>query len=163
MKKSKVLEEKAFCQWCGTNDKRDHSKCESLRNPLTTIFAHDQLLQALYWAFDFMDRAMINFYLVGSTAESVKNQKDLFGDKINIAVRKNEWASGAKNIADAFAVPLKEAPTKVEYEYQGVPIILHVLEDNEMLTSADSILYASEVFRLPNPYDKFVEEFSWLN
>ena len=126
------------------------------------IFTHDQLLQALYWVFDFMDRAMINFYLVGSTAESVKNQKDLFGDKINIAIRKNEWISGARNIADAFATPLKETETKVEYEYQGVPVIMYVLEDNEMLTSSDSILYASEVFRLPNPYEKFKKEFEWL-
>jgi len=130
--------------------------------PQAPSLTHDQLLKALYYVFDFMDRAMINFYLVGSTGESVKNHKDLFGSCISIAVRKNEWESGARRIADAFAAPIKETKDLVEYEYDGVPIKLYVLPDSELLRSPDTILYASEYFKLPNPYEEFKKEFTWL-
>jgi len=125
-------------------------------------FEHDQLLQALYWIFDAMERALINFYLVGTTAESVRQKKDLFGGKIMIAVRKNEWESGARNIIDAFAPPIVDNGTTVEYEYNGVPVILYVLEDSETLSSFDTTIYAQEYFKLPNPYDEFVKKFEWL-
>jgi hypothetical protein len=126
------------------------------------VFSHDQLLKALYYVFDFMDRAMINFYLVGSTGQSIKDHKDLFGSCILAAVRKNEWESGAKRIADAFATPLRETNELVEYIYEGVPIKLYVLPDSELLRSADTTIYASEYFKLPNPFEEFEKQFSWL-
>lgn len=128
---------------------------------------HAQLIQALYWVFDFMDRALINFYLVGHTAECVKNKKELSGDKIQVAVRKNEWESGARRIADAFATPITEKQyengSQVEYEYNGVPIILYVLADSETLRSADTFIYEREYFKMPNPYEQFRREYKWLN
>src|SRR3990167_7713535 len=109
-----------------------------------------------------MERALINFYLVGDTAASVRAKKDLFGNKIQVAVRKNEWESGARRIVDIFAPPIKDNRNTVEYEYNGVPVILYVLEDSETLSSFDTTIYAQEYFKLPNPYDEFVKEFSWL-
>lgn len=133
-----------------------------LPEPVVGSISHDKLLKALYWVFDFMDRALINFYLVADTAQAIKAQKDLFGDKIQVAVRKNEWESGARRIADAFAPNFKDNGTTVEYEYEGVPVILHILEDSATLTNFDTQIYASEYFKLPNPYSEFEKEFSWL-
>ena len=124
--------------------------------------SHDQLLSALYWVFDFMDRALINFYLVGDTARAVKARKDLFGDRLQVAVRKNEWESGARRIADAFATPVKDYGQSLEYEYNGVPIIVHVLEDSETLRAYDTMIYSAEYFKLPNSYEQFEKEFPWL-
>ena len=120
---------------------------------------HDQLLKALYWIWDCMERSSVTLLLVGSTAESVKNHRDLIGDKITVAVRKNEWDSGAKNIVDAFATPIVDNGTTLDYEFEGTPIKLFILEDNAMLTSADTILYKSEYFKMPNPLEQFVREF----
>lgn len=124
--------------------------------------SHDQLILALYWVWDFMERALINFYVVGSTYEAVKNHKDLYGDKIQVAVRKNDWESGARRIADAFAEPLRDNGTTVEYEYLGIPVIVYVLEDSPTLSSFDTTIYNAEYFKFPNPYSQFEREFSWL-
>jgi hypothetical protein len=126
-------------------------------------FPHDQLLKALYWVYDFMDRASINFFVVGKTAESVISKQDLIGDKITVGVRRLEWLSGAKQIADAFATPLKEDDKTVEYEYEGVPILLYILDDDPTIVSCNSEIYNSEFFRFPNPYSKFQEVFPWAN
>jgi hypothetical protein len=128
---------------------------------LPTI-SHDQLLKALYWVHDFMDRANINFYVVGKTGDAVKGRKDLTGDTVQVAVRELEWISGARNIADAFATPIVDRGTVVEYEYEGVPITLYVLEDSETLRNFDTQIYLNEYFKLPNTFDKFKEEFPWL-
>ncbi|MFH1561883.1 MAG: hypothetical protein ABIF11_00480 [Nitrospirota bacterium] len=149
----------------GKDPKRHYSNCPNYVPEIeekVSGLPHDQLLQALYFVFDFMDRALINFYLVGDTAASVRAKKDLFGDRIMVAVRKNEWDSGARRIADAFAPPLEDEGGIVRYEYKGVPIILYVLHDSTSLTSADTTIYANEYFKLPNPYDEFIKEFEWL-
>lgn len=123
---------------------------------------HDQLLSALYWVFDFMDRARINFYLVGSTAQDVRANKMLSGDRVQVAVRKNEWESGARRIADAFAEPLNDWGQSVEYVYNGVPVVVHVLKDSTTLSGFDTAIYEQEYFKFPNPYEQFAREFPWL-
>lgn len=144
---------------------KHYAECPSYVEPELPIISgipHEVLLKALYWVFDFMDRALINFYLVSDTAKAVREKKDLYGDRIQIAVRKNEWESGARRIADAFATPLKDNGQSVEYEYDGVPVIVHILEDSPTLSSFDTVIYMSEYFKLPNPYEQFEKEFSWL-
>lgn len=123
---------------------------------------HVDLLKALYWVFDFMDRAMISVYLIGDTAQAVKAHKDLYGDKIQVAIRRLEWESGARRIADAFATPKEDRGTEVEYDFNGVPVILYVLEDSSTLTNFDTTIYNAEYFKLPNPYAQFEKEFPWL-
>lgn len=120
---------------------------------------HELLLKALYWVYDFMDRAMINFFLVGDTAQAVIDKKDLFGDKITVGVRKMEWESGSRRIADSFATPVKDDGNIVYYEFEGVPVVLYVLEDDATIQSPDQQMYKSEFFKLPNPYGKFLETF----
>lgn len=124
---------------------------------------HESLLKSLYWVYDFMDRALIDFFVVGKTADAVKNTKELYGDKLTVAVRKSAWESGSRRIADSFATPLTETPEVVTYEYEGVPITLYVLEDNDAISSLDQKIYHSEFFKLPNPYELFVEKYQWLN
>lgn len=123
---------------------------------------HDQLLKALYWMFDVMDRALINFYVVGETGECIRNKKDLTGTRVMVAVRKNDWESGARRIADAFAPNFVDNGETVDYEYEGVPVRLFVLPDSTTLTNHDTVIYNSEYFKLPNPYEQFKKEFIWL-
>lgn len=135
---------------------------DPIPEPSQSGYSHDQLLKALYWVFDFMDRALINFYLVGDTAKAVKAKQDLFGNRIQVAVRRLEWESGARRIADAFAMPIADKGTTVEYAYEGIPVILYVLEDSITLSGFDTAIYMQEYFKLPNPYEQFEKEFSWL-
>lgn len=131
--------------------------------PLGEVAPHEQLLKALYWVYDFMDRALINFFLVGKTAEAVLAKKDLFGDKITVGVRKLEWESGARRIVDSFVTPIKEEKYTVEYEYERIPVILYVLEDDATIQSTDQQMYKSEFFKLPNPYEEFRKVYPWVN
>lgn len=137
-----------------------HSEPASANEKKT--FSHEQMLEALYFVHDFMDRAMLTFCVVGSTADSIIKNKILDGSSIKVAVRKPEWDSGARVIADAFAMPIEDLGDIVTYEWNGVPITLYILKDSETLQRPDTILYESEYFKFPNPFKTFKEEFPWL-
>lgn len=128
---------------------------------VTTIplLGHNQLLSALYYIWDVMERSNITMIAVGATGESIRNTAPLQGDKIEVAVRKNEWDSGASRIAETFAPADTSEENKLKYEFNGVPIVVHILNDSETLQQADTKIYHSEYFRLPNPIGKFLEEF----
>lgn len=130
--------------------------------PIPSKFTSEKLLAALYYAYDFMDRALINFCLVGTTADRVLKHMELDGDGIYIAVRRLEWEAGGRRIADAFALPLKDDGTIVHYDFEGVPITLYVLEDSQTIQQPDVQMYHAEGFRIPSPYDQFLKDYPFI-
>ena len=140
------------------NTKKSSEEVQPQKQELT----HEQLLEALYYIFDAMDRALMNFVLVGDTARSAMQNRLLTGDKVTVAVRRNEWESGARRIVDAFAKPKEETKTIVKYEVNGVPIVLHVLEEDTTIKSPNTLIYQNEYFKIPNPFSEFEKIFSFI-
>lgn len=115
----------------------------------------DRLIQALYWIWDGFGRTAMPMFLVHQTAKDVIANHDLKGDKVEVGVRRTEWLSGNKGILDIFAQPLFEDVNKAQYEFEGVPIIVHVYDDDDCIMNLDHKLYRHETFKLPNPYNRF--------
>lgn len=158
-----------------TIDQLPESHQEKIRE-VKAKFTHDQLLQALYWVEDFMNRSLINFFVIGPTADSVKGQKHLTGDAIYIGVRRVEWESepaseeghpgipsGGRRLVDA-VVPYAEDEGDIVYYYSSndVPVILFVFEDEPTVTSLDQVNYEREFWKIPNPYQSFKEQYDIL-
>lgn len=121
-------------------------------------YSHDQLLQALYWIFDAFERPAMPFFVIGDTAKSVLEHKELTGDKITVGVRDMIWLSGAKSIFDTYIQPKEVDGDKYTYiADNGVPVEVHVFKDDVCISSPDSKMYYNEVFQLPNPYSRFEE------
>lgn len=119
---------------------------------------HERLLKALYWVWDAFDRSMVDFFLINQTYKDARKNKDLSGDKLEIGIRRMEWVGGGRRLLDTFmGLPLEETPTVARYEYEGVPVLLHIYDDSDCITALDSLVYAREIFKIPNPYSKFEE------
>lgn len=127
--------------------------------PPVQSFTHDELIDALYFAWDGFDRSNMKWFLVGETAKRAKMQRDLTGDGVDIGVRANEWRGGAERVfTTVMPDPLEESDSLVLYEHNGVPIRLHIYEpDDECIVATDSIMYRNEQFALPNPLERFEE------
>ena len=131
--------------------------------PIPSSFTPDQLLEALYWMYDVMDRALITMCLVGTTADCVIKNIDLGGEGITVAIRKLERDSGSWAIATTFAPPLEDLGDKVKYRHiNGVPVTVYVLKDSVTLQQPNVVLYRAEGFKIPSPYDQFLKEFPFL-
>lgn len=126
-------------------------------------FTHDELLSALMWVWDSFDRAGMTMLAIFDTAKQIVSQSDLSGDGIDVGVRRLEWISGGKPILEGFlehyniSYKLSEDGKLATYDHNGVPIRVHILEDNECLSNYDTIVYRMEHFKIPNPYEKFEE------
>ncbi len=129
------------------------------RKPQTTkiqkSFSHEDLLQALYYIEDVLSRAAIPFFTIKDTAESIMSQSDLKGEAIYIGVRSTDWYSSGLGILEVVADAKETKKKRVEYEYNGVPIYVHIYQNHSCIESTDPIPYAYEYFYVPNPYDQF--------
>lgn len=123
-------------------------------------FTHDQLLQALYWVHDLMDRALVPFFLVKDTAQSMIENSQLKGDALHVGVRHNAWHTGNLRIVEAFALAEEKTKEYFKYDYNGVPIYIHIYKDHPCITSLNTRMYEREFFSLPNPYSEFLEIYS---
>ena len=143
---------------------------EPTEEPLS--FTHDQLLQALYWIHDSMNRGMINFFVIGSTADAIKNDQKLSGDRIFLGVRRMEWEnepgddgspgvpSGGRRLVDSVVQYIEDEGSSVYYlSNSGVPVQVIVFEDEPTITSLDQKMYNRVFVKLPNPYGEFRETY----
>ncbi len=138
-------------------------------NPSTPIeiksLPHEQLLAALYFAWDGAERAQLDLFLIKDTAKQVKADQDLSGDKITLGVRKTEWNGGRGRIFQEYAKHelfgvVEQKENEVIYtDRKGVPIVIKLYDENECLKSFDIAFYRFETFNLPNPYSTFVEKY----
>lgn len=132
---------------------------EEVRRNITSSFSNDQLMKALYYAWDAFDRCLMQWFLVGDTAEQAIKQVDLRGDGIDIGVRKMEWVSGTERIFSAWmGEPTEATDTLKTYYHEGVPIRLHIYEpDDDCIIATDNFMYRNEQFSVPNPMQRFKE------
>lgn len=125
----------------------------------------NDLLQALYLIWEAAERGGLDIFLVGDTAQQVKADQELKGDRITVGARRNEWVSGMGRIAQMYLEHEVGSPTKSDKDglvyttRSGVPIHIKLFEENPYLSSFEVVFYRYETFNLPNPYTKFVAEY----
>lgn len=123
------------------------------------IFEHDQLLNALYYIWQLMDQGMMDFFLVGNTAEQAISHHLLEGDRVELGMRKMIADSGNRRLLDSLITPIVEDANKIIYEYEGVPIEIKLYKDDECIISPDTVFYERESFFVPNTMKRFKEVF----
>ena len=132
--------------------------------PQLKSFPHEQLLAALYFAWDGAERAQLDLFLIKDTAKQVKADQELKGVSITLGARKNEWNSGQGRIFQAFAEHeiggiSTKTDEEVVYDCKGIPVVIKLYDENECLKSFNPVFYHYETFNLPNPYELFVSKY----
>lgn len=125
------------------------------------VFTHEQLLNALFAAWDLFDTSSITMFLIGDTAEQASNTKELSGDKLTLGIRQAEWRSGSHDIAQTFMPAQTEDYNKLTYTMEGVPVEVYLFEDSPSVTSLNTLFYANEFFNFPNTLEDFEKTYKW--
>ena len=122
-----------------------------------TAFEHKELEQALFYIEDIMDRALCQFFVLGETAEQVRNDSLLNLDKIVVGIKKNEFI-GARSLLHIVLpdVEFNEDTKKLNLEFKGVPIEIRIIQKKwDFLKDLDRTFYGVTQFWLPNPFSKY--------
>lgn len=115
-------------------------------------YTHEQLLKALYFAYDLFERAQIPFMLLGDTAKAAKDGYLLSGDGIYIGVKETDWHESNIRVIEACYMADIVERGKVTYLHEGVPIYCSIIKDYNGY-SYDQRMYQREFFNFPNPFE----------
>lgn len=121
-------------------------------------YSSQELQEALYVVEDLMDQLLTPYFLVMETARSVKENKLLEGNGIDIAIRDK---SLTQYVYDILQDQLKLTPEQVKngFEYKapsGVPIRIKVYSRNYYFFKyPDHVVYNFGTYQLPNPFDVY--------
>jgi len=126
-------------------------------------FTHDACYEALLFAHDQLERAFINFVLLGETAKQVKSMDNpiLSLDFIHLGVlQKNLSLYGMSTIKTMLKKNnLNIGEEEITFECDDVPIKLEILTDDRFYTNPDTVFFYVVDLAIPNPFDKYIEMF----
>lgn len=127
----------------------------------------DKLLAALYHAWDGADRGALTMFFRGISAKQAIAQQELQSPVLTLGFRKAEYISGQGRIFKAFMehenIQLREVKRLkgdyIEYDDNGAPVEIKLYDDNPTIMDCDPIVYKYETFKVPNPYQDFVDNY----
>lgn len=126
---------------------------------MSKSFSHEQLLSALFGIQDIFERGRAQFFIAGPTLIRVINSLELEGDKITVGIKKAELTAGATEVMKTAKTPDSWTDTEIVYTFSDVPVHIRIyLDDIQELQNPETIVYAYEVFNIPNPYKTFLQK-----
>lgn len=113
---------------------------------------------ALYFLEDIMERAMIPFFLLGKTAQTVRENLDVDPiDPIEAGIKRTDYTEYAHSTLKMF-LPTDTVFTKkaIKLEWQGTPITIKIIDKKwAFIQNLDSVFYKLTSFRTPNPFSAY--------
>lgn len=142
-------------------------------------FSLPVLNEALMTLWDEFVRFSCRFYLLGETARSVKQDKELKGEKIELGVTGHQltrevlsfmtsyfdpieikiddkWLAMSKNMGSVFFDDKRDSITHIRFNVKTVPVEVKVVRKlTDYFKHPDMILYNFDEFNIPNPFNKY--------
>jgi len=104
------------------------------------------------------ESALVPFFLDRTTLKSVIYSREL-EDQITIGVRRPDLNKTAYDIVTANHTPTSVTPKMILFSLDGVPASVRIYDtDDQMIKNTDTVHYAREVFKIPNPVMKFMSQ-----
>ena len=119
-------------------------------------YSSSELQEALYVVEDLMDQLLTPYFLLGKTAECVKNNRLLEGDGIDIGIRDKSLTQYVYDILqDQLKLTSEQVKNGFEYNaVNGVPIRVKVYSRNYYFFKyPDQVVYSYGTYQIPNTFD----------
>lgn len=132
---------------------------------VSNVYTHNQIHDALLFAQDLMERSSFyDFILLGDIAKAVRSTDipSFSMDKVEIGITRKQFTQSGSSMFYSVLLEYKIYPRqyedRFEFEYKGVPIVFRLLDDSFAYAKRpDSRFYMMTEFKLPNPFDKYLE------
>ena len=125
-----------------------------------TSFDPILLREALFHVQEMMERALIPFFVLGTTGRHLyKNEETLKGDEeIRVGIKKAELTKEALSTLKSFIPGIDVSEYQLSYEYSGVPVIIDVIHtDYQVFKHPDTRYFYISEFKIPNPWGDYWE------
>ena len=120
-------------------------------------FSHQQLLEALYYLEDTMDRAQLPFFLLEGAARQVKDDVAYLSlTQIDAGVEEKNIQESGKGLLKIVLPDVEIDENTISFSHNGVPIIIWIVHKRwKFFQSPDTVFFGICNFKLPNPFKNY--------
>lgn len=130
----------------------------------TISFTPEQLEEALFFTFDMMADAQLEFFPMNKTANQMYDDIPLEGDKLTFGVKKQELAETTLDMLKISNPSIDLTDKKIIMEVNSVPVEIRIITKHyRVLDNLDAINYAYETFYVPNPFEAFMRMSAFMH
>lgn len=124
----------------------------------TTIqkYRHTDLLEALFFIQDVLERAQIPFMALGNTALSIFNNEQDLSDPIHIGILKKYLMKANESTVRTLIKDATFNDRSIKLIHNNIPITIDIINNEySFFKYPDKKFYYVEDFYLPNPFEKY--------
>ena len=121
------------------------------------IFNHEELYKALRGVEDLMDILLTPYFLLGKTAEDVKNNRQLEGEGIDVGIRNTALTQYVYDILKTnYGFSKEDVDNGFTFKVGEVPVRIKVYKRNYYFFKyPDTAVYEFGSYQIPNPFDAY--------
>lgn len=124
----------------------------------------EKLDEALFFVYELMQDAQLEFFVMGKTAEQIYNNEWLKGKKVELGIKAKQLTADTRDMLKMSHPGIDIQDRKIIMEYNGVPIEVKIIKMHyRVLDNLDYIDYAYESFLIPNPFDAFMRMSNFMH
>ncbi len=127
--------------------------------PLT----HDQLMKALLFIEDILQRALCPFMVLGETAECIMamDMPILEGNLVHLGILNNHYSISSKStilsLLKQWQKEFYDDENIISFTYHGVPVQIDIIhKEYPFFKNPDVRFFNLTEFRVPNPFDDYL-------
>ena len=121
------------------------------------IKTHEDILEALLFTQETLDRCMVPFVVLDDTARAIMiNEPMLALPEISIGIKKNDWTKSGGEMVKMFIPSLEDNKINMMFTHRGIPVIMWFIENEyQFLKNPDVCFYQISQFHVPNPFKDY--------
>lgn len=120
-------------------------------------FTHQQILNALYFLEDMMDRAGLPFFLLEGAAKQVKDDVPYLSlNQIDAGIDEQLVQESGKAMLRLALPSIEIDQNTISFECDSVPVVIWIIHKNwKFFKNPDTVFYSTCNFQIPNPFDRY--------
>jgi len=120
-------------------------------------FTHEQLIQALYYLEDVMDRAQLPFFLLEGAAKQVYDDVPYLSlNQIDAGIQEKYVQESGKGLLKIVLPNVYIDQNTISFEYNKIPIVIWIIHKNwKFFKQPDTRFYGIVNLQIPNPFKNY--------
>lgn len=116
-------------------------------------FNEFELMKALHDFEDLMERVLCKFVVLGDTSKAMYEEKELYGDKIEVGIFKNDLVKFVRSTLNSLVKDIEWTKYGFTYKSNGVPIKVRVISRSyKFFEHPDFRFYKTGQYEFANPF-----------
>ena len=119
-------------------------------------FNEFELTTALHAVEDLMERVLVKFVVLGDTSKAMFDGADLYGDKIEIGIFKNDLVKFVRSTLNALVKDIEWTDKGFTFKVNNIPVKVKIISKSyKFFEHPDFRFYRTGQYEFANPFESY--------